>query len=170
MPKKKQDSESVVGEPYIRSRVANNTTNMKILIVSKIGSVTAFLFQILIQRRKHTFPVTKKWIKFSVLGSCLQSEANLLNISHAVRRLRNLRGHWCRAAVPFDRHHNPVFNLQHSPCRGPKRQYRVTHHVVSNFPMTSKQKFRFSMRPMYQPRPTMQLLFWCQRKVWINMM
>ena len=39
-------SESVVGEPYIRSRVANNTTNMKILlIVSKIGSVTAFLFQ-----------------------------------------------------------------------------------------------------------------------------
>ena len=25
--------------------------------------------------------------------------------------------------------------------------YRVTHHVVPNLPVTSKQKFRFSMRP-----------------------
>ena len=26
------------------------------------------------------------------------------------------------------------------------------------------------MRPMYQPSPTVQLLFWCQREVWINVM
>ena len=28
-------------------------------------------------------------------------------------------------------------------------KYKVTHHVVSNLPLTSKQKFRFSMNPTY---------------------
>ena len=27
--------------------------------------------------------------------------------------------------------------------------YRVTHHIDSNLPLTSKQKFHFSMRPVY---------------------
>ena len=52
-------------------------------------------------------------------------------------------------------------------------KYRVTHHVVSNLPLTSKQKFRFCLARPGQARPKQNFTFeingrFCTRR-WVSL-
>ena len=101
--------------------------------------------------RLHIFALMdNRWSQITISGHVATVDHTYLDVEPRLRLVRPVGGEDGDAAPAVVVHHALVVVPEDVPAV--LLHYRVTHHVDSNLPLTSKQKLHFSMKSMYRDR------------------